>query len=42
MMATFLREGSGLAGGLILIADAEASADAVKIGEVKEKGEKSH
>ena len=42
MMATFLREGSGLAGGLALIVEAESSADAVEIGEVMAKGEKSH
>ena len=42
MMVTFLREGSGLAGGLALIAEAESSADAVQIGEVMGKGEKSH
>ena len=42
MMATFLREGSGLADGLASIAEAESSADVVQIGEVVEKGEKSH
>ena len=42
MMATFLREGSGLAGGLVLIAEAESNADAVQIGEMMEKGERSH
>ena len=42
MMATFLREGDGLAVGLALIAEAESSADAVEIGEVMEKGEKPH
>jgi len=42
MMATFLREGSGLAGGLTLIAEAESSADAVQIVEIMEKGERSH
>jgi hypothetical protein len=42
MMAIFLREGSGLAGGLTLIAEAESSADAVQIGEMMEKGGKSH
>ncbi|GAH12940.1 unnamed protein product [marine sediment metagenome] len=41
-MATFLREGSGQAGGLALIAEAESSADAVQIGEVMGKGERSH
>jgi len=42
MMATFLRDGSALGGGLALIEDAESSADAVQIGEVMEKGEQSH
>jgi hypothetical protein len=42
MMATFLREGSGLGGGLALIGEVELSADAVQIGEVMEKGEQSH
>ena len=42
MMATFLREGSGPAGGLTLIAEAESSAGAVQIGEMMEKGGKSH
>ncbi|MCG2777147.1 MAG: hypothetical protein L6406_15870 [Desulfobacterales bacterium] len=42
MMATFLREGSGLAGGLVLIAEAESSADAVQIGEIMGKGGKSY
>ena len=42
MMATYLREGSGLAGGLALIVEAESSADAVQTGEIMEKGETSH
>ena len=42
MIATFLREDSGLAGGLFLIADAESSVDAGQIGGVMEKGETSH
>jgi hypothetical protein len=42
MMATFLREGIDLAGGLALIVEAESSADAVQTGEVREKGEMSH
>ena len=42
MMATFLREDSGLGDGLALIEEVESSADAVQIGEVMEKGEQAH
>jgi hypothetical protein len=42
MMATSLRGDSGPGGGLASIGEVGASADAVQIGEVMEKGEHSY